>query len=307
MTFASDNAPPTMLHPAVLLPFLIVALIWGSTWLVIKDQIAAIAPQWTIVWRFSLAGAGMCMLAWWRGESLRLPPGGQRLAALIGLTQFCGNFQFVYQAEHYLTSGLVAVFYALLLVPNAVLSRLFLRTPVTGRFLSGTSIAVAGIALLLLHEARMAPAQGAVGWGIALAVGGLLSASAANVLQAGPVAARTATVPLLAWSMIWGVAIDVVLALVIAGPPAIDMRISYLAGVAYLAIFGSVIAFPLYFELIRKLGAGKAAYNGVATPVVAMLLSTLFEGYRWSTLAVAGSVLATAGLIVALSARRPAA
>lgn len=290
----------------IVLPFTLVALIWGSTWLVIKDQILTVPPEWTIVWRFVLASAAMCGLARMRGESLRLPPGGQKLAMLIGLTQFCGNYQFVYQAEHYLTSGLVAVFYALLLVPNAALSRLFLGTPVTPRFVAGSLVAVGGIALLLLHEARMASSHGGVVWGIVLSVFGLLAASIANVLQAGPVARRTLAVPLMAWSMIWGLAFDVVLALAVAGPPAIDLRPSYLAGVAYLAIFGSVITFPLYFKLIRELGAGKAAYNGVATPVVAMLLSTLFEDYRWTLLATAGSVLAMAGLVVALSARRPA-
>lgn len=297
---------PFGLRAGVAVPFALVALIWGSTWLVIKDQIVAIPPEWTIVWRFVLASVAMCALAWMRGESLRLPAGGQRLAALIGLTQFCGNYQFVYRSEHYLTSGLVAVFYALLLVPNAALSRLFLKTPVTGRFVLGSLVAVAGIALLLMHEAHIAPVRGAVAWGILLSIFGLLAASAANVLQAGPVAQRTLAVPLMAWSMIWGVAFDAAIAFAVAGPPAIDMRFSYLAGVAYLAIFGSVITFPLYFDLIRKLGAGKAAYNGVATPVIAMLLSTLFEGYRWSLLAVAGSVLAMAGLVVALSARRPA-
>lgn len=291
----------------VIVPFVLVALIWGSTWLVIKDQIVAVPPEWTIVWRFVLASAAMCVLAWMRGESLRLPPGGQRLAMLIGLTQFCGNYQFVYQAEHYLTSGLVAVFYALLLVPNAALSRLFLRTPVTGRFMLGSLVAVCGIGMLLLHEARMAPAHGAVMLGIVLSIFGLLSASAANVLQAGSVAKSTGAVPLMAWAMIWGTVIDIALAFAVAGPPAIDTRFSYLAGVAYLAIFGSVITFPLYFHLIRVLGAGKAAYNGVATPVIAMLLSTLFEGYRWTALAVGGAVLAMAGLIVALSARKPAA
>lgn len=290
----------------VLLPFVLVALIWGSTWLVIKDQIAAIPPEWTIVWRFVLASAAMCVLARLRGDSLRLPEDGQKLAMLIGLTQFCGNYQFVYQAEYYLTSGLVAVFYALLLVPNAVLSRVFLKTPVTSRFVFGSIVAVGGIGLLLLHEARMATSHGGVVWGILLSVFGLLAASAANVLQAGPVARRIPAVPLMAWSMIWGAAFDVVLALAVAGPPAIDLRFSYLAGVAYLAIFGSVVTFPLYFKLIHELGAGKAAYNGVATPVVAMLLSTLFEGYRWTLLAVAGSVLAMAGLMVALSARKPA-
>ena len=84
----------------------------------------------------------------------------------------------------------------------------------------------------------------------------------------------------------------------------IETRWQYLAGTAYLAIAGSVVTFPLYFMLIRQLGAGRAAYNGVAVPVVAMALSTVFEGYRWSTLTIGGAVLALAGLLIALSAPR---
>src|SRR5918998_871543 len=77
----------------------------------------------------------------------------------------------------------------------------------------------------------------------------------------------------------------------------------YWGGVAYLAVIGSVVTFPLYFRLIRDLGPGRAAYNGVLVPVVAMALSTLLEGYRWSALAAAGGVLALLGMVVALRGR----
>src|ERR1019366_6347106 len=91
------------------LAFILVALIWGSTWLVIKHQIAVGRAGWTITWRFALACPCMFLLAAWRGDSLRLSGAGARLAVLVGITQFCGNFQFVYRAELHLTSGLVAV------------------------------------------------------------------------------------------------------------------------------------------------------------------------------------------------------
>ena len=96
-----------------------------------------------------------------------------------------------------------------------------------------------------------------------------------------------------------------ILALVFAGPPVIPHEASYWMGTAYLAILGSVVTFPLYYTLIRQLGAGKAAYNGVAVIVIAMFISTLFEGYRWSPLAIAGAGLATVGLVVALMSRSP--
>ena len=288
----------------IVFDFVLVTLIWGSTWLVIKDQISAVPPGWTVTWRFLLATCGMVLLALARKESLRLSAPAMRLAIIVGVTQFCGNFQFVYRAEHYLTSGVVAVCFALLLVPNAVLSRLFLGTPISGRFIAGSVIAISGIAMLLAHEYRIAPPGGSLLMGVALTLGGLLSASTANVLQATALARRQAIIPLIAWAMAWGTLANALFSWTISGPPVFDPRPEYLAGIAYLGIIGSVVTFPLYFGLIRSMGAGRAAYNGVAVPVVAMGLSTLFEHYRWSALAAAGAVLALSGLAVALSGSR---
>ena len=294
-----SEAPPP--RAGVVVPFLLVALIWGSTWLVIKDQISTVPPGWGVTWRFAVAALGMVALTKARGESLRMPTGGQRLAIIVGVTQFCLNFQFVYRAEHYLTSGLVAVLYALLMVPNALLSWLVLGAPMKGRFLAGSAVALAGIAMLLVHEYRVAPPTASVVLGVALTCGGLLSASTANVLQATPAARRIAVVPLIAWAMIWGTGADVAVSWILYGPPVFDPRPAYLGGMVYLALAGSVVTFPVYFWLIREMGAGRAAYNGVLVPVIAMGLSTVFEGYRWSVLAAAGAVLALAGLLIALS------
>ncbi|MCY1670621.1 EamA family transporter [Novosphingobium sp. SL115] len=286
-------------------PFLLVALIWGSTWLVIKDQIGSVGPSWSVTWRFAAATLGMAVLALVRRESLRLPTGGVKVALLLGLTQFVLNFQFVYRAEHHLTSGIVAVFFALLLVPNALLAWLVLKQPVTRGFIGGSAVAGAGIALLLLHEYRMAPPEGQVLTGIALNAAALCSASVANILQASDTARRQPMIPLLVWAMALGTLIDGTFAWIMEGPPQFDTRPGYLFGVLYLGLIGSVVTFPLYFRLLQRLGAGRGAYNGVLVPVVAMLLSTLFEGYRWSVLAVAGSALAMVGLVLALRARNP--
>lgn len=284
--------------------FVLVTLIWGSTWLVIKDQISAVPPSWTVTWRFMLAALGMFALALIRRESLRLSGQAMGMAAVVGVFQFSANFQFVYRAEHYLTSGIVAVFFALLLVPNAVLARIFLKARAGWRFLAGSVVAIAGIGLLLAHEYRMAPPEGAVMLGIALTFGGLLSASIANVLQATTLAKRQPVVPLIAWAMVWGTVGNALFSWITTGAPVLDPRPQYIAGIVYLALVGSVLAFPLYYGLIRDLGAGKAAYNNVAVPVVAMGLSTLFEGYRWTGLAAGGAVLAMVGLLIALSDRR---
>ena len=300
----------SLLAPRILIPFLAVALIWGSTWLVIKDQVSEVPPSWTVTWRFLLASLGMVALALVRGESLRLSPRAMLFAVMIGLAQFCANFQLVYRAELSLTSGLVAVVFALLVVPNALGSWLFLGQRVSARFIAGSAVAFAGIALLMLHEYRLGLAAGdiarsGVGAGFVFTALAILSASTANVLQAAPTARAQQIVPLIAWAMIFGTLADVTLALAIDGAPRFDPSPRYVGGIVYLALIGSVVTFPLYFQLIRDLGPGRAAYNGVVVPVIAMALSTLFEGYRWSLLAGAGAALALAGLVLALKARSP--
>ncbi len=296
--------PHALLRPGIAIPFLLLVLIWGSTWLVIKDQLAPAPPAWSVAWRFVIAAAGMFLVAKISGQGFRMTFSGHVLALIIGLTQFSINFNLVYEAEIRLTSGIVAVLFGLLLVPNAILSRIFLGHAITLRFALGSLIGIGGIVLLLIHEARAAEIGGTVGIGVMLVAVAILSVSIANVLQASDTAKSRPLYTLLAWSMLWGMVANIAYAWAVAGLPVIPQTPRYWAGVAYLALIGSVVTFPLYFRLIRDLGAGRAAYNGVLVPVVAMTLSTVFENYRWSWLAAAGAALALVGMVVALRSRQ---
>src|SRR3569832_776788 len=124
--FVTDSTAPQSTKLAVLIPFGIVTLIWGSTWLVIRDQVSSVPPSWSVCYRILVAGTGKVVLALVRRETFALDARGWRFAALLGLSQFCLNFIFVYRAEEHITSGIVAVVFALLLVPNALFARIFL-------------------------------------------------------------------------------------------------------------------------------------------------------------------------------------
>lgn len=301
----SHLRPHALLRPDIALPFLLVALIWGSTWLVIKDGLVAAPPSWSVAYRFGLAGIGMALLALVRRESFRMTAPAHLFAVAIGAAQFFANFNLVYRAELHITSGLVAVLFGLLMVPNAFLARIFLGQHLTVRFFVGGLIGLAGIAALIANEAQNAAPGGEVMLGVALTAVAILSASCANVSMASRTAQSVPLLVLLAWAMLWGTVFDSTLAWSVDGPPVFPASLRYWAGVAYLGLIGSVLAFPLYFTLVRKLGPGRAAYNGVVVPVIAMALSTVFEGYRWSALAVVGGVLALVGMVVALRARNP--
>ena len=299
-------AAPQSTRLAILIPFGVVTLIWGSTWLVIRDQIAVVPPSWSVSYRFAVAGAAMAIYALLRRDSFRFDARGWGFATAIGVSQFCLNFNFVYRAEHFVTSGLVAVVFALLLVPNAVFARLFLGQRLGRQLIVGSSVAMAGVALLFLHEARADPHGTASAWtGIGFTLLAILSASTANVLQATETAKRYPMAATLAVAMAIGAVLDAGVAAWLTGPPVIEWRTGYIAGILYLGVAGSALAFPLYFSVLRVIGPAKAAYSGVIVPVIAMLLSTAFEGYRWSPLAIGGALLTGIGLVIALRARRP--
>ena len=152
-----DSGETSLLTPRILLPFLLVSLIWGSTWLVIKDQISDVPPSWSVSYRFLIAAAAMFVLVGFKRLPFRLGMKGQFWAVLIGIAQFSFNFNFVYNAELYITSGLVAVLFALLMVPNAILGRIFLGQRINAAFLAGSAIAAVGIALLFWHEYKSSP------------------------------------------------------------------------------------------------------------------------------------------------------
>ncbi|ANI77998.1 MULTISPECIES: DMT family transporter [Sphingobium] len=288
----------------VIIPFLLVTLIWSSTWIVIRDQLAAVPPSWSVCYRFLLGAIGMALFAFARRVPLRLPPAGIAFAAVLGIAQFVLNFNFVYRAEHYLTSGVVATVYALLLIPNSILGWIAFRQPVSRSFILGSLVAITGIALLLLREYRAAPVSAeAVLLGIALSAAGLLSASTANVMQGMQIARRLPMAAVLTWAMLIGSMADALYAWATVGPPVMEWRTGYLLGIAWLGIAGSVVTFPLYFQLIQRMGPGRAAYSSVLVPVIAMLISTVAEGYRWSTLSAAGALLAVAGMVIALRAK----
>jgi drug/metabolite transporter (DMT)-like permease len=289
----------------VTLPFIVFTAIWGSTWIVIRGQLGTVPAQWSVAYRFTIAAVAMALIALAKGDSLRLGRGGRGAAIFLGFTQFCINFNAVYLAERHITSGVVATVFALLLIPSSLMGWAFLGQRPTQRFAWSSLVAVAGIALLFVHELRVhsaSPRQILSGIGITLI--GMIGASVANVVQARPEIRRFPLFPLLAWSMAAGAIIDAGFAFALTGPPVFDPRPAYWAGLLYLALAASVLTFTLYYPVIRRIGPAKAAYSSVLVPIIAMGFSTGLENYRWTSLTVAGAVLALGGMAAALSRSR---
>ncbi len=291
----------------VAIPFAIFTTIWGSTWIVIRDQLGTVPPQWSVAYRFIIAAAAMALVARWKGESLRLGKGAVLPMLFLGFAQFCVNFNAVYLAERHITSGVVATIFALFLIPSTLLAWAFLGHRPTSRFLWSSLVAIIGIALLFVHEFEQHAARaGEITLGIGLTLFGMVGAASANVFQAREEIRRFPLFSMIAWSMAAGALMNIAFAFAMTGPPVFDSRPGYLLGLLYLALPASVLTFSLYYPVVRKIGPAKAAYSSVLVPIIAMGFSTALEGYRWTPLAIAGAVLALGGMAGALSRPRNA-
>jgi drug/metabolite transporter (DMT)-like permease len=279
--------------------FVVPSFIWGTTWLTIKFQLGVVAPEVSVSYRFGLAA--LVLFAWCGllRIPLRFDIRTHASLALLGLLQYAANYVLLYMSEAYLTSGLVAVLFALVLVWNLVGARLFFDRPLPASVVAGAAVGVAGVTLVFWPEVSQLRAAGQAR-GVVLAVAATLAASAGNLWSERVYARDVSVAPSTAWAMMYaslGVALYCALRHV---PFAFDVSLSYLASLAYLALFGSVIAFIGFLTLLRRIGAGRASYSAVLIPVLAMATSTLVEGYRWSALALSGMALVLAGNLMVL-------
>jgi drug/metabolite transporter (DMT)-like permease len=281
--------------------FAISTVIWGSTWLAIKFQLGVVAPEWSVAMRFALAA--LLLAAWCATtrRSLRFDARSHAFLGLQGLLLFGLNYLGVYWAEEYATSGLVAVLFSTIVFMNPIGARLAFGTPLRTRMFVAGTLGIAGVALLFLPELLQAGHGGRAALGI---VFGLVSTAIASSGNLVAIRNHAAGIPVMtgnAWAMAYGALASALIAWLIGAPWSIDWRAPYLASLFYLAVFGSVVAFGAYLTLLARVGSATGSYVSVATPVVAMLLSSLFEGYRWTSVAAFGIVLAVAGNWLALA------
>jgi drug/metabolite transporter (DMT)-like permease len=280
--------------------YLTSVLIWGSTWLVITFQLGKVPPAVSIVYRFALAG--LVLLAWARLKSLRLrfSPEDHLWMALQGALLFGVNYLCVYLAETEITSGLVAVVFSLLVVLNIVGARIFFGTPLKSSTLLGAVLGIAGVALVFLPEMSRGTGSGDSALGVGLALGGALTASLGNIVAYRNHGRGLPVVQMNAFGMLYGALLVALFALVSRQTFLFEWSPRYILSLAYLTLFGSILAFGAFLVLLGKIGADRAGYVTVVIPIVALLLSSLFEGLRWHATLVIGILLCLAGNIAIL-------
>ncbi|MBN1318592.1 MAG: DMT family transporter [Anaerolineales bacterium] len=284
-----------------LLLYTTTVLIWGSTWLAITFQIGIVDPLLSISYRFGLASLLLLTYCLVTGKNLRFPLRAHIYILFQGATLFGLNYWLFYLTTQHLTSGLVSVVFASLLVMNVINGRLFRAGAILPHVVLAAAIGLLGIVLVFWPEFEGVNLKGTTSLALLMAVAATYSASLGNLLSARNQANGLPVLQTNAIGMGYGALLMLIMALVGSKPINFVWSLPYLSSLLYLSIFGSIVAFGCYLTLIGRLGADKAAYATLLFPIIALQLSVWFEDYRWTLQSLVGLSLVLLGNLIILT------
>lgn len=284
--------------------FAICVLTWGTTWHAITYQIGHTAPDVGVAMRFGLAGLFILAMCLVRGERLRFAASDHVRFALQGVFMYGVSYICVYEAERHLPSGLVAVGYSASPLITGIGAQWLFGVRVSQRFVAGGLLGLSGVALMFWPEFGKAADGASTSLGALFTIGSVLLSAVGSLTASRNRSGGLPFWPALGWGMVYGAAASAVIAGAQGHSFALPLVFSWWASLLYLALAGSVLTFACYLTLQDRIGPGPSGAIGVMTPLLALVVSLLFEGYRPDVLTGVGAALAVAGN--ALMLRRPA-
>jgi len=283
--------------------YLLTVLIWGSTWFAIRFQLGTVDPSLSLVYRFGLAALLLIIWCLVRRVSLHFTWREHCAMAAQGACLFSINYLLFYWCTGLITSGLVAIIFSTVIVMNIFNGALFLKKTVEGVVLLGALMGLVGITLVFWHEvvatrAVSDSASQSVLHGLGIGLVATFFASLGNILSARNQACGLPVLQTNAVGMAYGALIMLVFAVVSGVTFTFEWTTAYVGSLLYLSIFGSIVAFGAYLTLVGRIGADRAAYATVLFPLVALVISSIFEDFIWTPMALAGIGLILIGNVI---------
>lgn len=299
------------MSPQTLFLFLLCSVIWGSTWIVIIYQLGLGSPLALIFYRFAWATLiffvyDRIFLAPKRRNSSPLQLKHHSLFALQGLFNFSLNYILTYTASRFLNSGIMALSFTLIIHFNLLGLFIFFRQPLTQKNILGALISFVGMGFLFHNDLFATSWNENTIYSLVIALCATLAASTGNMIFNKIKKFEIPVIISNKWGMFYGTLITGGAAIALGHSFEVQTTQSFYWSLSYLTIFGTVIAFSAYMTLIKRLGAEKAAYTSVLSPLIAISFSYFLENFKLDRLMIVGAALCLIGNIVALSSKKRA-
>ncbi len=280
--------------------YMITVLIWGSTWIAINYQLGEVTPEASGSYRFILAALILFLFAKIKRLPMQFPLKQHGLFAAFGICLFGMNYLLLYNAQQHINSALACIAFSTLMLMNIINAKVFFKTQITKQVYVGGAFGLFGIITLFWYQLTDIELGAVTILGLGLCLLGTFSASMGNMLSIKNQKNNIPIVQANAWGMLYG-AIFTALAVIIQGKQfTFTFEPAYLISLVYLSLFCSVIAFGCYLSLMTRIGSHKTSYANIIFPAIAVLISTLFEGFAWSEYTVIGLSLVLLGNLVVL-------
>ena len=299
-TFSADRLADNRFGAFDALLYAITVFAWSTSWIAMKAQVATVAPEVSLLWRFMISAAIMWVWVTLRGERLVYRLADQVGFAGLGFFIFSMNFNLFYHGARGLPSGLLSVVFSLASVINLMMGFAIFRQTISARVLFGGLLGFSGVAAMFWPRIAGADFDAGAAFGLGLCVLGTTFFCTGNMISSVIQRRGISVIAASAWGMVWACGFLFVAALIQGVPFAFEVSVPYVTSLLWLSVVSSVAAFWAYFTLLGRIGAARAGYATVMFPVFALAISTVFEDYHWSIAAVVGLGLVLVGNLFVL-------
>jgi drug/metabolite transporter (DMT)-like permease len=280
--------------------YIITVLIWGTTWFAIKLQVGHAPDEISILYRSGLAT--VILLTWCKVNkiSLRFNLRDHLFLCALGLSMFSLHYLFVYNATNYIVSGVVAVVFSGVSFLSILNNFIFFRTKPGLNVSLGALMGISGLCVFFSEEMTQVALQEKTLKGLGLGIMGTLIFSLGSSISRRNHNKKLDIIPSMTIGMAYGTLAMLIYVLTQSSHFVLPESFAYWASLLYLVIAGSILAFLCYLKLIRNIGPELAGYTAVLFPVVALVVSWGFEGYKWSISDLVGLALVISGNILVM-------
>jgi drug/metabolite transporter (DMT)-like permease len=280
----------------VTLGFIVISIIWGSTWLAIKIGLESVPPFYAVAFRFTLASVILYIMMRIRGERLPVDPTSLSLYLTLAVLSFSFPFALVYWGEQYIASGLASILFAAYPFVVAVGSHLFLADEKMNPFkIAGIALGFFGVLVIFWSDIELG---GSSTLGMAAVLLSTIMQGASLVIVKRKSSHINPTT-LSFGGMAIGIIILYSLALIFEDASTIHLDGKGLGSIIYLGTFGSVVTFLVYYWLLKRVEAVYLSLVSLVTPVLAVILGTFWLDESLEPRIFTGAGLVLIGILVA--------
>ena len=281
--------------------FIITLICWSPTWYVIKFQLGYVDPLVSVFYRFFIAAIIIFIYLIYKKKNLKFSLNHHIWFLLFGICLYSLNYVFFYLSNTYLISAFPAIVFSTIIIMNILGDSFYFKKKPSLKTLIGSTIGMIGIAIIFNDEIFNFTLSNGRHVGLFLALLGTFFASTGNMVHQRNLNNNLASMPSIAYSMLYGSLVTLLITQIKGTELLFDYSFNYIASLAYLTIIGSIFAFIFYLKLLEKVGAGRAGYVGALMPVLALLISTVFENLEWQTDLIVGLPILLIGAVLVIN------